>query len=198
MKQHILYRTLTAVFALCALVCAVLGVIALIPPPVETGLTVKETVVVSSSPLDKSKKNYVSQIQGILHNASDEEIEIDALKIKVSDGKNEREIVLDGFKLPPRVTHPILYEWKDSHSFSRVHAVTVTTDGGEEQLSNLTASMPFDFGALIFFAVCAIFALIAVHFGKQCYYLVQEDELKKMLSASEEGATNSENQYENQ
>ena len=194
MKQHILYRTLTAVFALCALVFAVLGVIAMIPPAVDTGLAVKETVNVSSSLISTTTKITSVQIQGTLINESDKEITVNELKIKVSDGSTEREIVLEGFKLLPRVTHPILYKWEDTRYFNQVNAVIATVDGGEEQLSNLTASMPFDFGALIFFAVCAVLALFAVHFGKQCYYLVQEDEIKKSLASSADVPTESENQ----
>lgn len=183
MKQHIIYRILTLVAGLCTIAFIVLTVIALIPQSRETGLAVKETVFVSSSALEKDSTKYVSQIQGALVNTSDAEITVDTLKIKVSDGRNTREIVLDGFKLPPRVTYPILYEWKDSYYFSRVSAVIATSDGTEEYLSNLTAQDPFDLSALIFLVPAALFALLTIHFGKECYYLIQEDQIRKNLAA---------------
>lgn len=181
MKQHIINRLLTVLFALCAIVLAVLTVISLIPPAVDSGLTVKETIFVSSSPQNAEKTSYVSQIQGILINESDEELIVDALKIKVSDGKTEREMLWDGFKLPPRVSYDLLYEWQGTHDYERIYSVTAVIGGVEEPLANATAGMPFDFGTVILLVLCAISAMISLHFGKQCYYLIQEEQIKKSI-----------------
>lgn len=179
MLQHILYRILTVLSGVCAIVFLVLAVLSLIPPSVDTGLTVKETLFVSSSPIDRDGKKYASQIQGVLTNESNKEIHLDALIIKVSDGKTERVISLTGARIPARVSHEILYEWEDVQMFDRINGVTVVVDGKEEALANATANMPFNFSPVAFLALCAIFALITVRLGKQCYYLIQEDQIKE-------------------
>ena len=181
MKQHILYRILTVAFGICAIALAVLAVISLIPTTANEGLTVKETLRVSSSALEKDSAKYVSQIQGILINESDKTITVDALKFKVSDGQKEKEIVLDGFTLPARVSHNVMHEWEDAYYFSRVNSVTAVIDGESVPLANATAEMPFDFGTVVLLALSAVFVLVAIHFGKQCYYLVQEEQIKKRM-----------------
>ena len=179
MLKHILYRTLTALFGLCALALAVMTVITMIPTANSEGLAVKETLRVSSSALDNSASRYVSQIQGILTNGGDESLTVDALKVKISDGRIEREMVLEGFTLPARVNRELLYEWQDANRYDRVNGVVAVIGGKDVPLANATAEMPFDFGAVIFLALGALSALIAVHFGKQSYYLIQEDKLRE-------------------
>ncbi|MBQ8310747.1 MAG: hypothetical protein IJX80_07025 [Clostridia bacterium] len=178
MKQHIIYRILTVLFGLCAVTLAVLTVISLIPSS-DTGLTVKETLSVSSSPKDSSEMQYISQIQGVLINEGDEEIVVDALKIKVSDGRIEREMLLEGFSLPARVSYNILYEWQDTHDYEQINAVTAVMNDTDAVLANATAGMPFNFSTLVYLVLCTVAVLLTVHFGKQCYYLIQEKQLKK-------------------
>ena len=181
MKQHIIYRALTVLFGLCAIALAILAILSLIPAEVETGLTVKETLFVSSSPQNAEKTSYVSQIQGILINESDEELIVDALKIKVSDGKTEREMLLEGFKLPARVSYTLLHEWQDTHNYNRINSVTAVIGGKDASLANATADLPFNFSTVAYLALCTIAILLTVHFGKQCYYLIQEEQLKKEI-----------------
>ncbi len=178
LTRHVGHNVLVLLFAALAVFCAVMILVSTLAGMQEKGIAVKEPIVVSTSALDASDQNFVSQISGYLISYEDEKADIDRVVIVVGDGKERYEVELDGFTLSPRLSHEIFFEWKTSFYYDRVYSVTVYRDGYGLRLANSAAEWEFDPSILAYAVLCAIFAFVGVYFGKKRFYLWQEDQIK--------------------
>ena len=179
MKKHIRYNVAIIVCAMLAVVFSVLAVIALLPEKTESGVEVKETIRVSSS-LDGDSKGYRSQLRGVIVNKSDKTVKIDRLELVVSNGREEKQIVLRDITLTPRVVYDIQnadYEWEDTVAYDRILSVTVVSGSLREQIPNNTVGLQFDLAVLLWVVLTVIDAIVLVRVSKLRYYLAQEDRM---------------------
>ncbi|MBQ9784927.1 MAG: hypothetical protein IJW29_05460 [Clostridia bacterium] len=180
MKQHIKYNVAIIALGALALLFVVLALVAILPPRSVTGVSVKETIRVSSS-LDGDSKGYRSQLRGVIVNKSNERVKIDRLELVVSNGKDEKQIVLRDIVLAPRVVYDLQNaenEWEDAVAYDRVLSVTVVSGGEREVISNNTVGLRFDLAALLWTVLAVIDGILLVRVSKTRYYLAQEDRMK--------------------
>lgn len=174
MKQRIGYNIGVIVLGALELFFAVMLILSLIPPVNSFGVEVRETLAVSSSVLDAKKGRYVSQLSGSLINKGDKDLDLDAIRITVSNGAETKEILLEDVKLPSRLEQELFYEWEDTRMYDRVPRVEVIAGEHEEQLSNSTAGMVLDLNVLLWLMLCVVGGIFLTHVIKQRYYLAQE------------------------
>ncbi len=179
MNKKIRYPVLTVLFGLMGVLFAVLMLLTIFVPNRASNVTVKEPITVSASLLDQESQMYIAQIRGSLLNEGDIPLTVDALKITVSDGQTEQEISLEGFVLESRLAQDILYDVRTQTVFDRVQSVTIVCNGEASSLLNRAETNPFDFDTLIWLALTLLAIHFAIYFGKQTYYIGQEE---KMLS----------------
>lgn len=176
MKKHVGYNVAIAVCGVLAVVFLVLLVLAILPPAKKLGIEVKDTVGVSSSGLDGG---YVVQIAGSIVNLNEETVTADEVRILVSDGRNDKTVVLKDVKLSPRVPYDLLWDWKDTTPYDRVKEVTVVVDGTSESLSNNTQGLVLNLNTLLWGVLTVMDAIVLIYLAKQRYYLYQEDKMKQ-------------------
>ena len=183
-KKHIGYNAALILCALLAIFFLVMALVALFSTQTEGGIAIKESFDVSSSPLDAQNQNFVSQLSGKLINYENEKEEIEKILIVVGDGRERKEIEIDGTVLYPRLAEEVRHEWKTSFAFNRVHSVTVVVGGERQWLANSTAEWEFNPNILLYALLCAASSFGTVFIAKKRYYRYQEDTMA--LDSAEE------------
>ena len=176
LKDRIVKDLQIVLWGIVAVLLAVCLVLECIPTESE-GITVKETVEVSSALINKTQKNYTSAISGVLYNPSDKTVKVDKVTVTVKGEEAGREVDLAGFVLPPRTEQEIYFVWESMDSFTRVTRVTAVADGEAVMLSNYAYNVRQ--GPVIVLAVLlAIAAFLTVRAAKGRYYLWQEQQMQ--------------------
>ena len=177
LKKDCLLKNLQIVlWALLALLFATLLLLECIPAAGSTGVTVKESVTVSSALINKTQQNYTSAISGVLFNPTDDVITVERVTVTVKGEEAGREVELEGFVLPPRTGQELYESWESLDSFTRVTRVAVTVDGDTVALSN--ANRAVEQGPVVVLGVLLAFAVfLLVRAAKGRYYLWQESKL---------------------
>ena len=176
-KKHVGYNIALLACALLAIFFLVMAIVTVASIRPNDGIAVKEAFDISSSPLDASNQNFVSQVSGYLINYADQKAEVEKIILVVGNGRDRSEIELDGTVLYPRLPEEIRYEWKTNFNFDRVHSVSVVVDGNRQVLANSTAEWEFDPSILLYAALCALACFGTVLVAKKRYYRYQEDQL---------------------
>ena len=174
-KRHIKYNAFVLLCGVLALIFLVLTVVSLFGMKGNQGVSVKEAFDVSSSPLDTTNQNFVSQLSGYLINYEDEKAIVESILVVVGNGNHREQIEIDGVTLYPRLSEEIRYEWKTDFDFDRVHSVTVIVNGQSQTLANSTAEWEFNPEILIYALLCAVSCFGVVFTFKKRYYRYQED-----------------------
>ena len=173
--KHVGYNLLVLLCAALALTFLILSVVSLFLTEGNEGVAVKEVFDVSSSPLDTTNQNFVSQLNGYLINYENEKEDVESIIIVVGNGREREEIKLEGLTLHPRLAEEIRHEWKTSFDFDRIHSVSVVVDGERQLLANSTAEWEFNPNVLLYVLLCAVAAFATVFTFKKRYYRYQED-----------------------
>ena len=176
-KKHIGYNVTLILCALLAVFFLVMTIVALFSTQIGEDIAVKEAFDVSSSSLDAQNQNFVFQLSGRLINYEDQKAEVEKILVVVGNGRERKEIELDGVVLYPRLAEEIRHEWKTSFSFDRVHSVTVVVGGERQLLANSTAEWEFNPNILLYALLCAISCFGTVFAAKKRYYRYQEDRM---------------------
>ncbi len=176
-KKHVGYNAALVLCALLAIAFLVLAVVALFSVQSGEGIAVKEAFDVSSSPLDTTNQNFVTQLSGYLVNYEDEAQKVEKIIIVVGNGKEREEIELAGMTLHPRLGEEIRHEWKTSFNFDRIHSLTVVVNGERQLLANNTAEWEFNPNILLYAILCALSCFGTVFVAKKRYYRYQEDQM---------------------
>ena len=184
-KKHIGYNLLVLLCALVALVFLAVSVVSLFSIGKSQGIAVKEEFRVSSSPLDATNQNFVSQLSGYLINYEDEKAVVKTITVVVGNGRERREIKLEGLTLYPRLAEEIRHEWKTDFNFDRIHSVSVTVEGESQVLANSTAEWEFNPNILIYALICAVACFATVFTFKKRYYRYQEDLMAERVDLPE-------------
>ena len=174
-KKHVEKNLLVLLSGVLALAFLVLTLISLFSIGGNQGVAVKEAFDVSSSPLDTTNQNFVSQLNGYLINYEDKKAEIERIIIVVGNGRERDEIELEGLTLYPRLAEEIRHEWKTNFDFDRVHSVSVVINGERQLLANSTATWEFNPNVLLFALLCALCCFATIFTFKKRYYVYQED-----------------------
>lgn len=197
-KKHIGYNLLVVLCALVALVFLVVSVVSLFSIGKSQGIAVKEEFRVSSSPLDTANQNFVSQLSGYLINYEDEKAVVEIITVVVGNGRERREIKLEGLTLYPRLAEEIRHEWKTDFNFDRIHSVSVKVEGESQVLANSTAEWEFNPNILIYALICAAACFATVFTFKKRYYRYQEDLMAERVDLPEDEEPQEEIQEEAQ
>ena len=112
-----------------------------------------------------------------LVNYEDKAQKVEKILVVVGDGRNREEIELEGLTLHPRLAEEILYEWKTSFAFDRIHSLTVVVGGERQLLANNTAEWEFNPNILLYAVLCALSCFGTVFLCKKRYYRYQEDQM---------------------
>ena len=176
-KKHGWYNAATLACALLAVLFLVLTVVALFSLQSGEGIAAKEAFDVSASALDTTNQNFVAQLSGSLVNYEDKAQKVEKILVVVGDGRNREEIELEGLTLHPRLAEEILYEWKTSFAFDRIHSLTVVVGGERQLLANNTAEWEFNPNILLYAVLCALSCFGTVFLCKKRYYRYQEDQM---------------------
>lgn len=185
-KRHIKYNVFVLLCGVLALIFLVLTVASLFGMKENQGVAVKEAFDVSSSPLDTTNQNFVSQLSGYIINYEDEKAIIESILVVVGNGRHREQIEIDGLTLYPRLSEEIRYEWKTGFDFDRVHSVTVIVNGQPQTLANSTAEWEFNPDILIYALLCAVSCFGVVFAFKKRYYRYQEDLMGASVEKIEE------------
>ena len=142
----------------------------------EDGITVKESIAVSSALINKNQQNYTSAISGILYNPTDDVIRVESVSITVKGGDALREVELGGFLLPPRTQKELYTTWEGFDNFTRVTRVAIRVDGENVVLANVAPSNAGG-GFVIPLLLLAIAVFLLIRAVKGRYYLWQESQM---------------------
>lgn len=194
MKRLVICWILLSVFAILAVVFAVLTVLSLVPSSGDTGITVKEPFTVSSSALSAGDGTlYGVQIGGVLKNTENKRQNDVEVRVEISDGDRTKTLLLTDEDLSeidatfsswlPRTSFTVRREWTDATPYDEIRSVTVTVGDRSEELFNGTSGL-FGGGALFWILLLAADAFGLTYWGKQTYYLYQE----RKLDAEGDGA----------
>ncbi|MBQ8431721.1 MAG: hypothetical protein IJX28_02450 [Clostridia bacterium] len=177
MLKHIGANLLIAGLILLCLLWCLLAALEWIPTA-PSGLEVQEEVTVSASLLNKNDQTYVLDLYGSLFNPTDEAVNIQSLKVTVSDGDGQEEtLTLEGMQLPPRTKWEIGHRWEGVVNYDRVTHVVVVTEGGEDLIPNTESAVKGSGLALIYLALLLMTAGILIRRCKLRYYMHQEDRM---------------------
>jgi hypothetical protein len=182
LKERILYDVRLAVWAILALLIAVLLVLELVPAQEPTAaITVSERVTVESELVNVQAEQYVTTVSGAFFNPTDEPITVDSLQVSVTAKQAFRGVDFEGFVLHPRTSQEIYLSWVGGTDFDTVSRITVKINGEELVVRNANASSaPTISGAFIFyFVLLAIVAWFLIRAIKLRYYLYQEAMLSR-------------------
>ena len=188
--KHVGYNLLVLLCAALALTFLIRSAVSLCLTEGNEGVAVKEVFDVSSSPLDTTNQNFVSQLSGYLINYENEKEDVESIIIVVGNGREREEIKLEGLTLYPRLAEEIRHEWRTSFDFDRIHSVSVVVDGERQLLANSTAEWEFNPNVLLYVLLCAVAAFATVFTFKKRYYRYQEDMMaerqEELLKETEE------------
>lgn len=183
-KKHVWYNVALIACALLAITFLVLAVVSLFSMQSGEGIAVKEAFDVSSSPLDTTEQNFVTQLSGYLINYEDKAQTVEKIILVIGNGRERKEIELDGLTLHPRLAEEIRHEWKTSFAFDRVHSLSVVVNGERQLLANNTAEWEFNPNILLYAILCSLSCFGTVFAAKKRYYRYQEDQMA--LASAEE------------
>ncbi len=177
--KHMVQNLIIVGLALLCLLFGLLTCLELIPTN-PSGLEVQEEIRVSSSMLNYNDKTYVFELYGTIYNPTDATVNIQNLKVTVSDGDGHTEtLTLEGMLLPPRTKWEIGHRWEGTTVYDRVAQVTVVSEGGEDLIPNTESAVKGSGMALIYLALLLMTAGILVRRCKLRYYTYQEDRMAK-------------------
>ena len=177
MKQRIAYWCATAALGIAEIFFAVMLVLSLLPQTNTFSIELREPVEVSSSALNLEKKQYVSQIRGVLICTGDQNLQLDALRITVGNGKETKEIMLEDLMLPSRLEQELFYEWQENAMYDRVLRVEGIVGERVELIANRASGVSLDAGTVLWLALAVVAGIFLTHFIKQHYYLAQEAQM---------------------
>ncbi len=180
MKEKIKQDIKIAVCGILTLLCLVLTVLELIPEK-KSGIVVKDTVTVYSAPTDSFSGIFENTVAGSLFNETDAPIVIDALTVRVSDGKTEKDIPVDlsqttayaSQQLDPRTKLEFSVTEFSGCDFSKVEEVRITVKGELYQLSNMDQSA-ISIVAILLIALLLIFGFMLYRSIMVRYYMYKE------------------------
>lgn len=175
-KDRILADIRIAVWALLALLIAVLLVLELTPPTNTSNITVSTPITVTSEIVKVQSGRYVTTVSGALYNPTDDPITVEKLCIYITAEQGFRGVDVEGFVLHPRTSEEILVSWTGGSDFNRVTRITATVNGEDQNVQNFNSqAQPIIRGAVIFYLVlAAIVAFFLTRAIKIRYYLHQE------------------------
>ena len=179
LTRHVGYNVLLLLLGLGALALLVMGAVAAFGS--EEPVAVPETVTVSASPIDAKGERYELRLRGRLQNNTDRNILAEELWIVVASNEASETIVLKDVSLPSRTPYELLYTWESAVAFDRVTSVSVRYGGETYPLSNYTSGLSLNADLLFYWAVAAVLMAVGVYFGKQRYYLAQQDRMAESL-----------------
>ncbi len=142
-----------ALWGLLALALIGLAILELIPRG-GSGLTMKESFEIYSSPIDAGNGKYASAIGGTIFNPTDDRMDIQSVTVTVAAGRRTKDVVLEGFVLPPRTTRELSSDWSDAMHYDRIDRITVVTANGSEEISNSASSA---FGGAVWIYLILLF-----------------------------------------
>jgi len=174
MLKHIGQNLLILLSALLTLAFGVLTAIELIPAN-PFGVTVKEPLNVSSSPLTADASLFVSVLTGKLVNPTDVSVIMDEVQVTVSDGKTEKTVSAGSYTLPPRTSCEIRLDWQDTAAFDHVRQIKVTVNGVADILPNAVSGIGINGTAILCAGLFVLSAFFLLYFAKIRYYMYQED-----------------------
>lgn len=191
MKKEIKQDIKIAICGILTLLLLVLTVFELIPEK-KSGIIVKDTVTVASSPLDASMTSYENIVSGTLFNETGETIIIDALTVRVSDGETEKDVPIDLSKSPafsscalePRTKLEFSTTEFSGYDFKEVKEVRLTVQGELYMLSNVNKSA-ISIVAIILIALLLVFGFLLYRTILVRYYMYKEPK-KEEIPAQEE------------
>lgn len=175
MKKY-LYSGATLLCALVSLALVVLFVITLLPVGIE-GVRVGEEIRISASAIDADGGEYLLQVRGSLINETDAPVVLEGITLHLSDGEHKHTLTLDGVTLESRFPLYLTDSREDTVAYTYVDAVYVTVNGEEHRLEN-SAETVVGVDTVVTLAAALVLALVAVGFGKQRYYIYQEEKMK--------------------
>ena len=185
-KKHIGYNLLVLLCGVLTITFLVLSIVTLFGVEGNEGIAVKEEFDVSSSPLDTTNQNFVSQLSGYLINYEDEKAVVETIIIVIGNGREREEIKLEGLTLYPRLSEEIRHEWKTNFNFDRIHSVSVVVNGQRQLLANSTAEWEFNPNILIYALLCVLSCFGMVFTFKKRYYRYQEDLIAARVEETKE------------
>lgn len=186
LTKHVGYNIAMLLCAVLSIFFLVLTIIALFSFQKNEGIAVKEVFDVSSSPLDSTNQNFVIQLSGYLINYEDRAQKVEKILVVVGDGRERKEMELEGLTLYPRLAQEIRHEWKADFAFNRVHSVSVVQNGQQSMLANHTAEWEFNPNGILYAVLCAISCFGTVFVSKKRYYRYQEDQMALHSAGTEE------------
>lgn len=175
-KDRVLADIRIAIWAVLALLIAVLLVLELTPSASTSDLTVSDPVTVASEFVKVQSRQYVTTVSGAIYNPTDSPITVEKVSVAITAGKSFRVVDFEGFTLHPRTSEEIHTSWTGATDFNRVSRITVTVNGEEQIVRNSNSqSEPVIRGAVVFYLVlAAIVAFFLTRAIKLRYYLHQE------------------------
>ena len=176
-KDCLLQNLKIVLWGVLALLFAVLTVLELFSYGT-TDITVSDTVKVSSSLINVNEEHYVSSISGSISNAGKDTIRIDAVTVTVSDGKESRDVKIEGFLLPAYYERELVADWEGDVCYDRVTRVAITVDGVEDVLPNAVNTLPVSGIAILYVVLLAVAVLLLIRACKVRYYIYQEMQMQ--------------------
>ena len=175
MTKHILQNILILILALICAGLLFLTILDLIPANT-SGLQLSEEVTVSSSRINANEETRISVVRGVFYNPTDDTVEIERVRIVVSneDG-DEKTVELDGVAILPRTDREFSSSWAEDKAYDRILSITVTVDGADDLMPNKVSNVSFGSFAIFYLILLAIFAFLLVWACKVRYYMYQED-----------------------
>ena len=173
LKDRLIQSVQIAVFGLLALALTVLAVLEMIPTQGK-GIQVEERLEVASFAVDSTGTRFVTSLHGSFKNNSNETIEVEKVRVLLSDGETRRPYEMKGFTLPARCEEPFELNFEYDVAVDTVVRVEAIVNGESVILENRDARASVS-GALIFYLVLLIpVALLCLRAAKVRYYLYQE------------------------
>ncbi len=175
MKKKLPYIIFTVVFALLELLILFFLVRSVIPPSNPLGLEMKEYIAVSPSSLGDGE--YALQVTGEIANKGERAVELTALEVTVSNGREQKTLTIDAnITLEPRTSYLLSSDHAAPAIYDRVISVHAVTAQGNTDVANAPTGI-LSASFLISLLLCILVALYLIRFAKQWYYLTQEENM---------------------
>lgn len=156
------------------LLLAVLAILELIPAPARS-LRVESAFEVSSAAIYADGSLYSTEIRGTLKNTGKKTVQIDEMKVVISDGSFKKKVNIEGFGIPAGAEHEVVFHLEDAIDFDTVHEVTALREGEALSLQNRSVDAFPISGLAIFYLLLLVPAILLLVFAaKKRYYLYQE------------------------
>lgn len=178
MKQRIAHWVITVILGVAEIFFAFMLILSLLPPANAFSVELREPLEVSTSALDLEKKQYVSQIRGVLICTGDQNLQLDAIRITVGNGKETKEILMENVTLPSRLERELFYEWQGNEIYDRVLRVEGIVGERAELIANRTSGVNLDVGVVLWLSLAVVAGIFLAHFIKQHYYFAQEARMR--------------------